>query len=95
MFTGVNDVLYRNGSACGLQYKVTCVGAAVKGQHNPCRRRNNTVTVTVTDSCTPEPDAPGRKPEPCPTFVLSKPTFRSIAALSAGVVSVSYELINL
>ncbi|CAN1825345.1 EG45-like domain containing protein, partial [Linum perenne] len=70
---------------CGRKFVVTCIGAADPTKRNPCNKKNKSVVIKIVDTC--EPDAKN----PCPTLLLSRKAFSSIANPNAGRAAISFK----
>ncbi|CAN1825340.1 EG45-like domain containing protein [Linum perenne] len=75
---GAADIrVFERKGACGRKFVVTCIGAA-----DP---KNKSVVIKIVDTC--EPDAKN----PCPTLLLSRKAFSSIANPNAGRAAISFK----
>ncbi|CAN1825333.1 EG45-like domain containing protein [Linum perenne] len=82
---GEKKRVFERKGACGRKFVVTCIGAADPTKRNPCNKKNKSLVIKIIDTC--EPDAKN----PCPTLLLSRKAFSSIANPNAGRAAISFK----
>ncbi|CAN0860196.1 EG45-like domain containing protein [Linum grandiflorum] len=77
--------VFQRGDTCGKKFEVTCIGGEDATKPNPCNKNKKKVVIKIVDTC--EPD----EKNPCPTLLLSRKAFSSIANPAAGRAAISFK----
>jgi len=84
LFGAVGEGLWDNGAACGRQYQVRCISAAVRGTCIP----GQMVQIKIVDRAQSSVSRPSLEGT---TLVLSSQAFQAIANASASFINVEYQ----
>ncbi|KAH7574168.1 hypothetical protein JRO89_XS03G0261300 [Xanthoceras sorbifolium] len=84
LFGAASEGIWDNGAACGRQYLVRCISAAVPGTCVP----GQTIQIQIVDHAETSVSRPSRNGD---TIVLSTTAFGTIANPSATFINIEYQ----